>query len=30
MGFWNQFKTFLDPDDGYHEVEEETETNDHD
>lgn len=23
MGFWNQFKTFLDPDDGYHEVEEE-------
>lgn len=22
MGFWNQFKTFLDPDDGYHEVEE--------
>ncbi len=23
MGFWNQFKTFLDPDDGYYEVEEE-------
>ena len=23
MGFWNQFKTFLDPDDGYGEVEEE-------
>ena len=23
MGFWNQFKTFLDPDDGYQEVEEE-------
>ena len=23
MGFWNQFKTFLDPEDGYHEVEEE-------
>lgn len=23
MGFWNQFKIFLDPDDGYHEVEEE-------
>lgn len=25
MGFWNQFKTFLDPDDGYYEVEEEME-----
>ena len=23
MGFWNQFKTFLDPDEDYHEVEEE-------
>ena len=23
MGFWNQFKTFLDPDDGYQVVEEE-------
>ena len=23
MGFWNQFKTFIDQDDGYYEVEEE-------